>query len=209
MGDDPAAVTANRAALARALPFTPDDPGQWVWLRQVHGNAVAVVDAPPSAPPEADAAVTATVGLPLVVLTADCAPIALVGDGVVGVVHAGWHGLERGVIGAAVDALRSRAASPDAPVRALLGPCIHAPRYEFGAAELDRLVARFGPTVAGRTDAGAPALDVPAAVRVALCEAGVDELMVSPVCTASSPDHFSYRRDGVTGRQAVVVVRVQ
>ncbi len=65
----------------------------------------------------------------------------------------------------------------------------------------------FGPEVAGRTAAGTPALDVPAAVRIALRRAGVDDLDDVDVCTAASPDHFSHRRDGATGRQAVVVVR--
>jgi len=113
------------------------------------------------------------------------------------------------VIGAGVDALRAAVGDPDAPVRALLGPCIHVANYEFGAEELDRLVARFGPSVAGRTDAGTPAFDLPAAVDAALREAGVRERATWGVCTAASPDHFSYRRDGVTGRQAVVVVRTQ
>jgi hypothetical protein len=211
VGDVPAAVAANRAALARRLPFAPDDPERWVWLRQVHGREVAVLDglldAPPASPPEADAAVTTAVGLPLVVLTADCAPIALLTDGAVAVVHAGWQGLERGVVAAAVAALRAQADDPAAPVRALLGPCIHAANYEFGEADLARLVARFGAEVAGRTDAGAPAFDLPAAVGVALHEVGIHEVAASGVCTAASADHFSHRRDGVTGRQAVLVVR--
>ena len=82
-------------------------------------------------------------------------------------------------------------------------------RYEFGAELLDRLVARFGDTVAGRTATGAPALDVPAAVRAALRATGVDDLDDVGVCTAESPDYFSYRRDGETGRQAMFVVREQ
>ena len=91
-------------------------------------------------------------------------------------------------------------------MRAYLGPCIRPARYEFGAADLARLVARLGAEVEGRTDDGRPALDIPAAVRVALREAGVDELVDGGVCTASSDAHFSYRRDGVTGRQATIVV---
>ncbi len=207
VGDSPAAVAENRRALGATLGASlgiPPDPTAWVWLRQVHGRGVVVADAAFPKPPEADGAVTASVGLPLVVLTADCAPIALVAPGAVGVVHAGWQGLERDVIGATVDALR--ALSPG-PVRAVLGPCVHPGRYEFGADLLGALVGRFGPGVAGRTDGGTPALDVPAAVRIALARAGVDDLDDVDVCTAASDDHFSHRRDGVTGRQAVVVVR--
>jgi copper oxidase (laccase) domain-containing protein len=158
----------------------------------------------PAAPPAADAAVTARLGLPLVVLTADCAPFALVAPGAGGVVPAGWPGLEAGGFEVAVAALREL--SPG-PVHAVLGPCIHPEHYEFGVDLLERLVARLGPEVASRTAAGTPALDIPAAVRRALARAGVDEVVDVDVCTAASPDHFSHRRDGVTGRQAVVVVR--
>ena len=137
-------------------------------------------------------------------LTADCAPIALCAANAVGVVHAGWPGLLAGVVGAGVDALR--AVAPAAEVRAVLGPCVHPARYEFGAADLAKLVDRFGPGVAARTDEGRPALDIPAAVRVALAEAGVTDLVDVDVCTSASPDHFSHRRDGPTGRQALVAV---
>jgi purine-nucleoside/S-methyl-5'-thioadenosine phosphorylase / adenosine deaminase len=204
VGDAPDAVAENRRLAARAVTGDPGDAPGWVWLRQVHGRAVVTVDAAPDTPPEADAAVTGRAGLALVVLTADCAPVALVAPEAVGVVHAGWPGLEQGVLGAAVDALRAR--SPG-PVRAVLGPCVHPGRYEFGTDLLERLVAELGPEVAGRTDAGTPALDIPAAVRISLARAGVEELDDVGVCTAASPDHFSHRRDGVTGRQAVVVVR--
>jgi len=91
-------------------------------------------------------------------------------------------------------------------VHAYLGPCIRPNRYEFGDADLARLVARLGPEVAGRTAGGRPALDIPAAVRAALRNAGVDAFADGGVCTASSAAHFSYRRDGVTGRQATIVV---
>jgi hypothetical protein len=173
-------------------------------LRQVHGDRVVAATVPPDAPPEADAAVTDRPGLPLAVLTADCAPIALVSGEAVGVVHAGWPGLEQGVIGRAVAALRER--SPG-PVHAVLGPCVHPARYEFGADLLERLVAVLGSSVAARTREGTPALDIPRAVRVALERAGVDDLDDVGICTAESPEYFSHRRDGVTGRQAVVVVR--
>jgi YfiH family protein len=208
-------VAENRARLAARLAagvaegdgctsWVPDDPARWVWLRQVHGDAVVHVDAAPLEVPEADAAVTTTIGLPLVVLTADCAPVALASPGGVAVVHAGWPGLEQDVLGTAVASLRSVAPGP---VEAWLGPCVHPGRYEFGVDLLDRLVDRLGPGVASTTDAGAPALDIPAAVRISLARAGVEHVVDVDVCTSASPDHFSHRRDGVTGRQAVVVVR--
>jgi YfiH family protein len=201
VGDAPEAVAENRrrASAASGVPA----PSEWVCLDQVHGDHVVRVDRPPETPPAADAALTTTPGVPLVILTADCAPVALVAAGAVAAVHAGWAGLEQGVLERAVAALREVAPGP---VRAVLGPCIRPERYEFGADLLARLAARFGDVVVGRTAAGTPALDIPAAVRAASRQAGVDELDDVGVCTAASPDHFSYRRDGTTGRQAMVVV---
>jgi YfiH family protein len=202
VGDAPDAVAANRERVAVEAGL--DDPKRWVWMRQVHGTEVHVATGPTgSEPPAADAAVTATPGLPIAVLTADCAPIVLACDDAVGVVHAGHRGLEHGVIPAAVEQLR---AIGTGTVRAYLGPCIRPARYEFGADDLARIVERLGPEVEGLTDDGHPALDIPAAVRVALRAAGVEELVDSGVCTASSDAYFSYRRDGVTGRQATIVV---
>ena len=202
VGDRPDAVATNRARVGEEAGL--GDPSGWVWIRQVHGTAVHVASDPTgSVPPEADAAVTAARGLPVAVLTADCAPVALACDDAVGVVHAGHRGLEHGVIERAVEQLR---AIGRGPVRAYLGPCIRPDRYEFGAADLARLVARLGPEVAGRTADGRPALDIPAAVRAALRSCGVSTLADGGVCTASSPAHFSYRRDGVTGRQATIVM---
>jgi YfiH family protein len=212
VGDAPAAVAENRrrvaGAVAVASPAVPPDPDHFVWLQQVHGNAVAVVADAPRVAPRADAAVTDRAGLPLVVLVADCAPIAVVGERAVGVVHAGWSGLEQGVVERAVEVVRAVDGSPGARIRAVLGPCVHPCHYEFGADGLERLVGRFGDEVATSTEWGTPAFDVPAAVRVALARAGVDDLDDVGVCTASSPDHFSHRRDGPTGRQALVAALV-
>jgi YfiH family protein len=202
VGDDPDAVAENRRRAARAAGVAP--PEEWVSLAQVHGHAVARGDVVPPSPPVADAVVSTATDVPLVVVVADCAPVALVADDAVAAVHAGWPGLEQGVIEAAVEQLRR--VSPGR-IHAVLGPCIHPERYEFGADLLERLVARLGDVVVGRTAAGTPALDIPAAVRAALARAGVDDLDDVGVCTSASPDHFSYRRDGPTGRQAMFVVR--
>jgi YfiH family protein len=203
VGDDPDAVARSRAHVAAGAELPA--PSEWVWLRQVHGARVheANVPTPPAAPPEADAAVTAARGLPLAIVTADCAPIVLVSDAALGVVHAGHRGLANGVIETAVDRVR---ALGDDDVRAFLGPCIRPARYEFGARDLEVLIARFGTVVEGRTREGHPALDIPAAVEVALARAGVTEFEDCGVCTAESAAYFSYRRDGVTGRQVTVAV---
>ena len=203
VGDDAAAVAENRRRLASSLDAAPRDPSRWVWLDQVHGDTVVTLDTAPSSPPRADGAVTTRAGLPLVVVVADCAPIALLASDAVGVVHAGWPGLEAGVVERGVDAMRALGAQE---ITAVLGPCIRPGRYEFGAADLDRLAARFGDEVRATTDWGTPAFDIPTAVKIALRRTGVVDVHDHGVCTAASPDHFSHRRDGPTGRQAVVVM---
>jgi copper oxidase (laccase) domain-containing protein len=137
------------------------------------------------------------------VLTADCAPVVLANDDAVAVVHAGHRGLLAGVIDRAVDEIRHAGRGT---VRALLGPCIRPARYEFGGDDLATLAAALGDEVVGRTATGTPALDIPAGVRVVLERAGVDDLIDTGICTAESVDHYSYRRDGTTGRQATVAV---
>jgi hypothetical protein len=202
--DDPDRVAENRRRVAAELGGSLADPQAWFRIRQVHGATVAVADDHAGGAPDADAALTTATGRPLMVLTADCAPVALVGAGAVAAVHAGWRGLRDGVVESAAAALRDRAPGT---VRAVLGPCIHADRYEFGATELDALAAQLGPEVRSRPAAGGPAFDLPAGVRAALVRAGVTDVVDVDVCTAASPDYFSHRRDGDTGRQALLVVR--
>jgi hypothetical protein len=190
---EPSALAAARARLS---------PWPWTWLSQVHGADVLTVTAPGAgAGTRADAAVTTVPGAVLAVQTADCAPVALLADGVVAAAHAGWRGLEAGVLGATVERMRSLGATD---IQAVLGPCIHAECYEFGAADLDRLAARFGDGVRGTTAAGTPALDVPAAVRLALTELDVD-LEDADVCTACDESYFSHRARGDSERQSLLV----
>lgn len=210
-GDDPANVDANRVRIGAALGGPAADPARWTSLHQVHGATVWPADiggmvctafSPQAGAPKADAAVSAEAEAVLSVLTADCAPVALVAPGAVAAVHAGWRGLATGVLEAAVSEVRRRTSGP---IRAVLGPCIHAGCYEFSAADLDPIAARLGAAVRGRTAAGGLALDLPGAVQAALAGAGVTDVTDVDVCTACSPDHFSHRRDGTTGLQTMLV----
>jgi YfiH family protein len=172
----------------------------------VHGSDVVVVNRPGEhAGTSADAAVTAHAGCRLAIRTADCAPVVLASDGAVGVVHAGWRGVLDGVVQAAVTKLR--AIGGEGAVRAAIGPCIHAECYEFSPADLDAVAGRLGPTVRSSTATGRPALDVPAAVRAALADSGVELVHDADVCTACSPAHFSHRARADKERQAMVVWR--
>jgi YfiH family protein len=203
VGDDPDAVAANYRALADALSLP--DPAGWVRPFHVHGTDVLEVDVAPSAPVDGDGSATVTPGLPLVTIGADCAPIAIANDTAVAAVHAGWRGALGGVVEAGVAAVRRLGAGP---LRAAIGPCICARHYEFGEDALGPLVDRFGAGVRASTDTGHVAFDLPGALHVALQDAGVDDVTDAGwVCTVESTDHYSYRRDGVTGRHGVVVVK--
>lgn len=200
-------IDRPEAELATRRRAVVDRP--WVWLRQVHGATVVPVAASDTACAcgvEADALVTADPEIVLAVHTADCAPVALWSpEGVIGAVHAGWRGIEAGVIEAAADAMRDLGAST---IDGWLGPCIHAECYAFGADDLARLADRLGPEVIGRTAAGTPALDVPAAVGAAAARAGVTLLGDDQPCTGcDGGSWFSHRVRGDVGRQATVVWR--
>jgi YfiH family protein len=179
-------------------------PTPWTWLRQVHGDRVVRVEEPGAhAGARADAAVTAQPGCAMAVLTADCAPVVLAStEGVIGVAHAGWAGVLAGVVQRTVEEMRGLGAQN---VTAIIGPCIRAECYEFGADHLARLTDRFGPQVAGRTAGGAPALDLPAAVRSALAEAGVHDMEDIGLCTACSGEYYSWRARRERQRQATVL----
>ncbi|MEV6951420.1 peptidoglycan editing factor PgeF [Streptomyces sp. NPDC051183] len=202
VGDDPAAVRANRAVAAKSLGIEPD---RVVWMNQVHGRDVAVVDGPwgPGQDiPSVDAVVTTRRGLALAVLTADCTPVLLADPvaGVAAAAHAGRPGLVAGVVTAAVGAMVSLGAEP-ARVVARTGPAVCGHCYEVPAAMRDA-VAEVVPAAYAETSWGTPAVDVVAGVHAQLAEAGVVNIHRSPVCTLESRDHFSYRRDRVTGRLA-------
>jgi YfiH family protein len=203
VGDDPAAVAANRARLAGALGV---GGGALVWMEQVHGDTVTVVDGPRAEPVAAtDALVTAVPGLVLCVLVADCVPVLLADRtaGVVAAVHAGREGVRRGVVLAALAAMADLGARP-ADTSALLGPAVCGLDYEVPRA-MQAEVARVAPAAAVRTRRGTPGLDLRAGLDAVLRAAGVGEVVHDPRCTVEDRFLYSHRRDGVTGRQAGVV----
>ncbi|MFJ8190340.1 peptidoglycan editing factor PgeF [Streptomyces sp. NPDC096094] len=201
VGDDSGAVTANRELAAKSLGV---DPARVVWMNQVHGADVAVVDVPwgDRPAPRVDAVVTAERGLALAVLTADCVPV-LLADPVVGVAaaaHAGRPGLVAGVVPAAVRAMTELGADP-ARIVARTGPAVCGRCYEMPE-EMRAEVAAVEPAAYAVTSWGTPAVDVGAGVHAQLERLGVHDRARSPVCTRESKDHFSYRRDRTTGRLA-------
>lgn len=130
--DDPEAVRENRARVAAALGQKPDS---LTTLYQVHGAEVITITEPviPENRPKADAMVTATRGLVLGVLTADCGPLLLHDPvaGVIGATHSGWKGTLANISTATIKAMQALGAQPH-NITAVLGPCIAADSYEVG-----------------------------------------------------------------------------
>ncbi|HEY9358485.1 MAG TPA: polyphenol oxidase family protein [Arthrobacter sp.] len=198
VGDNPADVRVRREELERSAGMVP---GSLRFMNQVHGTAVALVEAG-SATPEADAMVSR--GVPLAVMVADCIPAMLVGQGaggpVLAAVHAGRPGLAAGVIPAAVEQMRALGA---VGIQAWLGPSICGACYEVPAALRDDVAAAI-PATWSTTSWGTPGLDLPAGARSQLEAADVD-IMYSGPCTLENEDLFSYRRNKDAGRFAGLV----
>lgn len=203
VGDDPAAVAANRARLAAAIGLAGD---RVVWMNQVHGDRVEVVDEPRgTAVDGTDALVTGTPRLALVVVTADCVPVLLADAraGVVAAVHAGRVGAQKGVVARAVEAMLKLGARAG-DISALLGPAVSGANYEVPAAMADEVEAAL-PGSRTTTAAGTAGLDLRAGIACQLRDLGVSSIDVDPRCTVADPTLFSHRRDAPTGRLASLV----
>ena len=199
--DDPARVTDNRRRLAGSVGLAPEAVAM-VW--QVHGAELAEWSEPPRrggyAVPgatlqQADGHLTDLAGVGLLILGADCLPVALAGRGRVAMLHCGWRGLAAGIVERAV----ARFAEPPA---AAIGPGIGRCCYEVGS-EVLAAFEDLGGVANGRM------LDLPAVARALLEASGVSRIEEVDVCTSCRPDlFFSHRRDrGVTGRQGGIVWR--
>jgi len=204
VGDDPGAVDENRRLLARALDLP--DAMHLVTMEQVHGCEVAVIDRERGAtetPPRADGLITNTVGIALVTQVADCVPVVLAtDDGWIAAVHSGWRGVVAGVVDATIAQLRRHGST--GRIHAWIGPAICPDCYEVGE-DVRTEVAASAPAAFAVTRHDTPAVDVVAAVAQQLARHD-SEVEIIPGCTFEDPQLFSYRRDGVTGRQAGAIV---
>ena len=204
VGDDPAAVAANRKRLAAAIGLKPE---RVVWMNQVHGDRVEVVDGPQraGAVDDTDALVTSTARLALAVVTADCVPVLLADAraGVAAAVHAGRVGSQLGVVARTVEAMLALGAHAE-DISALLGPAVSGRNYEVPAAMADEVEAAL-PGSRTTTAAGTPGLDLRAGIACQLKQLGVTAIDIDPRCTVEDPTLFSHRRDAPTGRLASLV----
>jgi polyphenol oxidase len=206
--DDGDRVHANRDLLGRAIGLSYRE---LVFVRQVHGTTVRVVErssarARDRGLPDADALVTRTAGLALVVMGADCLPVLLADPaaGVVGAAHVGRQGLVLGVLRALLDAMTDLGADAGR-VAAAVGPGICGRCYEVPPA-MAADAERAAPGSRSTTRRGTAGIDLTAGAVAQLEALGVAGATLHGGCTAEQPDRFfSYRRDGRTGRHAGVV----
>jgi len=203
VGDDPVLVMQNRTRVEARLQ------GQPAWLVQVHG--VAVVDATTVGPeaPVADASFATRAGAVCAIMTADCLPVlfADMAGKVVGGAHAGWRGLAAGVLGETVKAMRAAGAGE---ITAWLGPAIGPTAFEVGedvrGVFVDTVPGAQAAFVAYPGRAGKYLADMNALAKLMLAADGVTRVWGGEHCTVTEAERFySYRRDGVTGRQASLI----
>lgn len=203
VGDDPEAVAANRRRLATVTGLAAH---RIVWMNQVHGDRVTVVDSPRPAPVEAtDALVTTTARLALAVVTADCVPLLMADAraGVVAAVHAGRVGAALGIVPRTLEAMVAAGARAE-DVSVYLGPAVSGANYEVPEAMAAEVESAL-PGSRTSTDRGTPALDLRAGIARQLQTRGVTAIDIDPRCTVADRTLFSHRRDAPTGRLASLV----
>lgn len=164
----------------------------WATVRQVHGRRVMEVTGP-GTDGEADGLFTRTAGVPVAVMAADCAGVVVGGPGGVGVAHAGWRGVEAGVVTALLAAMRSGGVAPSwAAVGPFIGPCC----FEVGPE-----VARRFPSQGALSRRGRLSVDLGGALSRQL---GEIPTWWSERCTVHQPGCFSHRRDRAGERMAAI-----
>lgn len=210
-GDDPVDVMQNRAFLRTHLPSEP------MWLKQIHGVTVSTPASRQAigvGPFEADASVTNIPDEVLAVLTADCMPVLFASKNgeVIGVAHAGWRGLSRGVLENTIQAMcgLSSSLSPQ-DILAWMGPAIGPTAFEVGE---DVLEAFSGQSQSILSQAFSPILGQPGKyladlytlARDCLNSLGIKQIDGGDFCTFTDEQRFfSYRRDKATGRFASLI----
>jgi YfiH family protein len=185
VGDDRDDVIENRRRAAAGARF---DSASLALARQVHGSEVIEVSPGQTGVlGVADVLVARSPGPVLGVLTADCAPVVMAGDRGVAIVHAGWRGLVAGAVEKGIDEV--------GPVwAAWVGPSVHDCCYEVGPDVIEAFADRHLPTGRGHVDPAGAAAHV-------LRRSGVEAVSVAAECTHCDPAYFSFRRQGITGRQ--------
>lgn len=193
VGDDPSHVLANREILKNQV-------GPVQFMSQEHGNRIALIEDVIDLDPLADSLVTGIPGINLAVQVADCIPLLLSSDVAVAAVHVGRKGLVNEVALRTLELMSEMGASS---ITAIIGPSICGNCYEVSE-EIFTEVVELHPTAAAKRSDGSFALDLPRALTNVLESKGISVAREGN-CTVEDSQLFSYRRDGVTGRQVGVI----
>ncbi len=189
VGDDPAAVDANRTVIGAAQ-----------FMNQVHGAEIRVIDSITNEIPTCDGLITTTPNLALAVMVADCIPLLLISKEAVGAIHVGRAGLVNRIAFKAVQQMRSLGAIE---LHAVLGPSICGSCYEVPFQMQQDVIAEH-PRAFATTRKGTPGLDLAKALIADLVSVGVS-YEASTICNFEDELYFSHRRQNPTGRFAGVV----
>ncbi len=190
-------VKSNHLILRNALPSDP------VLLQQVHGNEVLDLTKHTISSyvhdnatlPQADAAVTATKGQVLAILTADCLPVVITNTSatIVGVAHAGWRGLSSGVLQNTLQVMKNSSSNTNSLWQAWIGPCIHTESFEVGNDVLEAFID-INPSYKGffvpGVNRGKWYADLIGLAKEILVSAGVLQVYHSPWCTYKNSHLF-------------------
>jgi YfiH family protein len=193
VGDSLEDVIGNRS-------LVKESSGDIQFMNQVHGNRVAIIEQVTQPDPTADAIVTGIQGISLAVQVADCIPLLLSSAEAVAAVHVGRKGLMNEVALHTIDVMLEMGASE---ITAIIGPAICGRCYEVSEDIYQEVVAAH-PFAQSNTAKGSLALDLPRAL-VEQLSGHVLTVLNENECTVENQDLYSYRRDGVTGRQAGII----
>jgi YfiH family protein len=194
VGDKPELVAHNRTILEREIGL----PTQY--MNQVHGDQVLQIQQLLENEPTADGLLTTNTEIALAVMVADCIPLLLSNKSSVAAVHVGRRGLINNIALVAISKMR---AIDSSSITAVIGPAICGKCYEVSEDIYTEVVDQF-PLARARTQSGALSLDLTKALKSLLMDQGVT-VIEENLCTVEESSLYSYRRDGVTGRQVGVV----
>jgi len=208
VGDNPDHVERNLKLLLKTLGC---GPGQLVQVRQISSANVILVNEPMDAIYQADAMITNTPGLLMLMRFADCVPILFVDPtkNAVGIAHAGWRGTVEQVSYHAVCAMENNFGTNPSDLFAAIGPSIGPCHYEVGADVIERVKDTFADNSNEILikDKDAVKLDLWKANTISLRKAGVEKIEISEICTGCNTEEwYSHRKEGrKTGRFAAVI----
>lgn len=191
VGDDPFDVATNRETLIRQIGMPI------VFMEQVHGDTVVLVEKD-SNTPTCDALITTHHNLALAVMVADCIPLLLKSDVAVAAVHVGRKGLMNGIARKTIDAMRDLGAEV---IYSYIGPNICGNCYEVSEEIFNQVIEKY-PSADSSKRTGKFTLDLVAGLKSDLKDT---VLIDHSSCVFEDSKSFSYRRDGITGRQAGVI----